>query len=174
MDNKQVRLVKFYRASKRGRLLFSFYEGDETCKRIEKDIIKLGEKFDEEIGLRVSWEDLQSFFELPECIKLHTVFYMRYSLTIGTIHNPTADELLHFYLACDNIRPLSKYTLDKFYVTSNKYYFPEMNDQNLSVSQTSQIQKSIDEPKIKILGTNSIVYQFLKKNQIHISNMFNY
>lgn len=161
MDKIEAKQVLKYRGFHSEKLLYSWQDGDLTCENIEVYIQTLETNYRRKLGLRVKWQDLKSFFVLPDCIKIHTVFYIRDSLTIGTITNPSFDELKYFFDECNKIELANYYTVTvrQFYDFSKKYYF-----------QSNLMPMS--EPKMKIVRSDCIVYQFLKAPQPRKRNIF--
>lgn len=117
-------VLAYYRGQKSGRLLFSFDEGDIECTRIYKDIVKLEIEIGKIIGVHIPWKELKDAYEIPECINRYTVFFLRNSLTIGTINNPTYEELTEFYQKCNdnNYGQLYGFLIREHYKESDNYY----------------------------------------------------
>lgn len=162
MEKIEAKQVIKYRGYHEERLIYSWKNGDEICQNIGIHIQKLERHFRTYLSLRVEWDDLRSYFILPDCITMHTVFYIRDSLTMGTITDTSFEELKYFFDECNKVELVNYFTetLQPFYRASEKYFFKSNAMLN-------------SEPKMKIVAPGCVVYQFFKPYQPRKSKIFN-
>lgn len=139
--------IEIYKMSDIPHILVSWVEGDEECEKIKNFAKKIELDFYREVGIKiikVEWNDLSTEYSLPAYINHHTVFYLRYGYTVGTIYKPNFQILNKFILKCDEV------SLQLRNPFGNQKIFSPINDpQNVF--------------RIQIISPQCQIYQFHNK-----------
>lgn len=117
---------------------------------------------------------MRTIFDFPAEIDCYTVFYNRFSSTIGTVRNPSMEVLEQFYLRCNEIckvkfnwnnllRNVSEYRRFSLYKNNKSYLWDFVTNEN---SQIVAKLDPFDQYKIRITSDTCKVYDFKSKKYI--------
>lgn len=167
-------LIKRYRGFENPYMLFSWIDQNETCHNIQKDLRKLEEKHYEDTHfqfLRVKWDDLKNYFDIPQNIDCYTIFYLRFSITVGTHKYIDYSNLENFFYCCNKasstrctIPSLSKRSITEYLEPIKPKNIELLTDsRNKSKDISSKIRFIYDNCNFDIVSKECEVYQFKKK-----------
>lgn len=158
-------------------LLMPWIEGDRICEDIRDRILALEAKYFESNSLRgyfVSWDEMQEIFYFPPEIDCYTIFFNKFSSTIGTIRNPTVDVLEHFFLRCEetcnakfnwsNLISISRENQSLFNCNNSYLWQKVINENSIIIPKIDPF----DHFKIKIISDSCSVYDFIYKRNLDV------